>query len=708
MKYRWVNFTNFILVLLCVFVGVLVYHLFVVPQTREAARLLINILKPLSALLVTVLLFMVTRNIVKLYFARKRGAAGTRLQTKLVLSLLPLTVLPSVVFFFLSTRFLDDLLLDVTTESDEAKIVRSADAFVNEHFQQIQRLLSPHGGPLIERFKGNGVGSLQTYLDQFDIDGAEFYEQGVFQHRVIRNGFPQDKAPRFGQTARYFGPSDGEHPALVDHFTDGFLVARFPFRQEEITIHILASMDSEYTERYLFLRDTANYLHLAKVKTNQLLGLNRGIMLFTAIAVVFGGIWLGQVVSRRFMEGFNTVIEGAKQLSAGNFDTHLDLATGDEMEDVLHAFNAMTETLKSNRTELEEKAHDLSTLNAQLSGQIQYNQAILQQTSAGILSTDTENLVQTFNPAAKKILGIEGFRKGLVFPDLLSEKRHRMLKKLWQDFQDRKPRALFRQLELQNEDQVTYVAASMVPLEWEGSRFGNLIVLEDLTQLMTAQKIAAWQEVARRVAHEIKNPLTPIQLSIERIRRKALQNADDLKEAVASAHDTIMSETALLKNLVDEFSAFAKMPVPAKTETNLGDLVDNLFQAYEPVYPDVELVRELPERKLTLNCDPSQLRQVLSNLIHNAASASSPRGKITIKMSRAEEKIKINVLDEGIGIPESEQEKVFMPYYSKSPKGTGLGLAIVKRIVEDHGGEIRVTTNHPSGANFEITLPAQA
>lgn len=249
------------------------------------------------------------------------------------------------------------------------------------------------------------------------------------------------------------------------------------------------------------------------------------------------------------------------------------------------------------------------------------------------------------------------------------------------------------------------LAASIVPLIEDHVRFGSLLVLEDLTPLLSAQKLAAWREVAKRIAHEIKNPLTPIQLSIQRVQRKAQNQAADLMEAIASAHETIMGETQLLKNLVDEFSTFAKLPRPVKAPTDLNELVRNVCETYSKVYENREFQMEVPDQKTVLHCDRSQMRQVLSNLINNAAQATGDGEHIIVRLSASPAKIWLEVADKGRGIPPEERNKIFLPYYSKSPKGTGLGLAIVARIVRDHGGDIEVLEEAPKGTCFKMTFP---
>jgi two-component system nitrogen regulation sensor histidine kinase NtrY len=235
---------------------------------------------------------------------------------------------------------------------------------------------------------------------------------------------------------------------------------------------------------------------------------------------------------------------------------------------------------------------------------------------------------------------------------------------------------------------------------------GTLIMVEDLTELLRAQKAAAWREVARRIAHEIKNPLTPIQLSAQRLRKKVQDGADDLLQVVPEAAESIEREVGALKRLVDEFSRFARMPDLAPRRVALAELVDSvltLHQGQAGIRWQIDLDPAIGEVTL----DPEQIRRVLINLIDNAVAAMSGQGTIAISAREpvGDGTLRIEVADDGPGLPPADRAKVFSPYFSTKKRGTGLGLAIVHKIITDHGGTIRVEENEPAGIRFVIELP---
>jgi two-component system nitrogen regulation sensor histidine kinase NtrY len=256
--------------------------------------------------------------------------------------------------------------------------------------------------------------------------------------------------------------------------------------------------------------------------------------------------------------------------------------------------------------------------------------------------------------------------------------------------------------------ELTVAAAATRLVGTGGSYDGIVLVLDDVTPLIRAQKVAAWREVARRLAHEIKNPLTPIQLSAERMRRKLADLDAPRSELVHECTTTIIGEVEALKSLVDEFSQFARMPAPRAVPTDLHQLVNDSLSLYNGLFTDVTFERRFATALPQVRVDPEQMRRVLINLVDNAIEATNRTGTIVIETVHHpnDNLVRLVVSDDGPGIPEGEREKLFLPYYSTKRRGSGLGLAIVRRIVAEHGGSIEVTDNVPRGTRFTIELPA--
>ena len=266
--------------------------------------------------------------------------------------------------------------------------------------------------------------------------------------------------------------------------------------------------------------------------------------------------------------------------------------------------------------------------------------------------------------------------------------------------------SIHRDLVLQRDGETVQVAAYASPLgSGGGDVVGTLLMVEDLTELVRAQRSAAWREVARRIAHEIKNPLTPIQLAAQRLRKKFTEGSDDLDRVLPEATAAIEREVSALKHLVDEFSSFARMPEVAPQLVAFNEVVESVLALYKGLTEIRWEVNLDPEIGRSL-MDPQQMRRVLINLIDNAVAAMNGQGTIGIgARAAADNVIRIEVADSGPGIPPSDRDKMFEPYFSTKHRGTGLGLAIVHKVVTDHRGTIRVENNEPHGARFVIEIP---
>jgi len=264
------------------------------------------------------------------------------------------------------------------------------------------------------------------------------------------------------------------------------------------------------------------------------------------------------------------------------------------------------------------------------------------------------------------------------------------------------------EIALAREGQELHLAAVATALLGDtGASEGVVLVLDDVTPLIRAQKVAAWREVARRLAHEIKNPLTPIQLSAERLRRHFAGAAPQVKALVDECTTTIVGEVESLKGLVDEFSQFARMPSPRTVPTDLAQLITDTIALYNGIFTNVRIDQRFAAGVPLVRLDPEQVRRVMINLMDNAIEAMERRGQIVVEtqLDAANNVVRVFVADDGPGIPASEREKLFLPYYSTKRRGSGLGLAIVRRIIAEHGGSIDVGDNTPKGTRFTIELP---
>ena len=312
------------------------------------------------------------------------------------------------------------------------------------------------------------------------------------------------------------------------------------------------------------------------------------------------------------------------------------------------------------------------------------------------------------NSAASRLLGLDDRVSGQPASTVFGSPELKPLAGVMDEASRGREDALPQEVSITRGGREMHLAVMTTPLRREdGVSDGVVLVLEDVTPLIRAQKVAAWREVARRLAHEIKNPLTPIQLCAERMQRHFAGAPAQTRALVDECATTIVGEVESLKGLVDEFSQFARMPSPRAVPTDLHALLIDVFALYRGIFTAVELRPRFAPVLPKLSIDPEQIRRVLINLIDNAVEAMAQRGAIDVETHHlpAARLVRIVVADDGPGIPPEERDKLFLPHYSTKQRGSGLGLAIVRRIVAEHGGSVSVTDNVPRGTRFVIELP---
>jgi two-component system nitrogen regulation sensor histidine kinase NtrY len=427
------------------------------------------------------------------------------------------------------------------------------------------------------------------------------------------------------------------------------------------------------------------------------------------VLILFGASWFGFYVARGITVPIQRLAEGTEAIAQGNLNVRINVKAADEIGTLVDSFNRMTEDLSVSKSKLEEANISLRLSNLELDQRRAYTEAVVATIAAGVLSIDRTGLITTVNPSAERILGVWGHQ-------LRGRPVHEAFKELglnlFQEAYDRMLTDLRETLSLEGpmeiQGKLVTVGLNLSRMrDEEGKDLGFVLVFEDLTELIKAQKAAAWQEVAQRIAHEIKNPLTPIQLSAQRLQKKFLERSPDFDGIFEEAAQVIVNEVNSLKRMVDEFSKFARMPAPQMARTSIDEIIKEVVALYGSAHRDVEFLVELDESLPPLNLDHEQIKRVFVNLFDNAIQAMNQKGRLWVKSvyDTKRRRAIISVADEGHGIQMGDQDRLFTPYFSRKRTGTGLGLAIVHRIITDHEGQIRAANNQPKGAIFTIELP---
>jgi PAS domain S-box-containing protein len=379
----------------------------------------------------------------------------------------------------------------------------------------------------------------------------------------------------------------------------------------------------------------------------------------------------------------------------------------------------MAAELRTSRERIDESRRDLERKNLEVDARRRYIETILERVATGVISLDEEGRISTVNGAADRLLGLDASAVGRPAAAVLQRDDLSPLLPLV-EATSREAVGVVHEITLAREGREVHLAAAATVLTGEsGAREGAVLVLDDVTPLIRAQRVAAWRDVARRLAHEIKNPLTPIQLSAERLRRHFSSAPEQTMAFVSECTGAIIAEVEALKNLVDEFAQFARLRGPRLLRTDVNRLIDETLQLYAGILQagTVRIDRRLPPGLPAVRLDAEQMRQVLINLVDNALEAlggpaapprpggAAPTIVIATAHDRPNAVVRLTISDNGPGVSPADRDKLFMPYYSTKGRGSGLGLAIVRRIVVEHGGTIQVGPVQPSGTIFTIELP---
>ena len=442
------------------------------------------------------------------------------------------------------------------------------------------------------------------------------------------------------------------------------------------------------------------------------------ILLIITLLIIFFATWFGIHLAKNITVPIQQLAEGTSKVAKGELDFQIDITSDDEIAILVDSFNKMTYDLKDSRFQIGKANDDLKIKNIELEQRKRYMEIVLKNIATGVISLDNLDKISTINKSSEEILQIASddvINKGINDDDI--PEQFAKFKEIISEMSKKNIDSIERELSIKIDQKKITLLTNITKLNDEiGNYIGLVIVLDDLTELVKAQKVAAWREVARRIAHEIKNPLTPIQLSAQRLRRKY---KDILKDNVGVFDDctkTIIKQVGEMKNLVNEFSNFARMPAVNPSLNNLNKLIEEALSLYKNSIKDIKM-EFLPDKSLPLiNLDKEQMKRVIINLLKNSIasfdhgnSSAGNRNVITIETNydKIMKLAHMEVADNGRGIPSEIESKLFEPYFSTKKSGSGLGLAIVYTIITDHHGYVRIKKNYPKGTRVVIELPLE-
>lgn len=634
----------------------------------------------LTFLLMVTLGFMLFRTGVKLYIERRSNREGSRIKTKLVLGALALSFLPVFFLVLFSVHVLNrnlDKWFGRPVEMEHLTYVEMAEALKGELRAraglQAELLAARPETRAMLAAGAPAPGFLEPFCKEQNLAAAAI--------RVGRETPPLDVC---GSAAllRYPGGST----VVVDSpISYNGVVAGYVTIAPRVPVDIAARQRA--IEDY-----TRTYHRLAADRRN----FRTFYLLFLALItffILFVATWLALFLAKQISVPVAALLHGAEEVRKGNLKHRVDVRAIDELAGLVRGFNAMTRDLEASRSELEARRR--------------FTEAILESIPTGVISVASDGAIQRVNSALRQIFPEAAVSRAARLEDLFSREDTAEIKYLMK--RARRTGLASRQMDLRTGRGTLHLSVTVSALE-EKLTSGFVIVVEDTSELLRAQKSAAWHEVARRVAHEIKNPLTPIALSAERIARQLarLDAPADTRRILAECAEIIIREVESVKALVDEFSQFARFPAAQPVKSDLNEVVESALAVFSGRLDGIEMQVDLAPGLPPVSLDREQFKRVVVNLVDNAAEAMQDTlvKKLYLRTQPGPvDTVELVLADTGCGITPDEKEKLFLPYFSTKGRGTGLGLAIVSHILAEHHAQIRVEDNKPAGARFTIEIP---
>lgn len=739
-RQRRIRIAIIALILLVIFLTIIqTYIKGVGTPSPIASNILVFSLFNINIILLMLLIFFVFRNIVKLYFERKSQTIGAKFKSKLVTAFVGFSLIPAILLFVVASGLITNSIDNWFNEKIEESLENAQDVvdlYYNSliddaHLaaERFAKYLTNQGlinySPTRGLIEGKDPAFLQRELEKFradySVDALQIFNKDqemlayslrpdLQAHKdslLIRNTYRFVRRSLAGKT--------NTRITRVKILGEGITVRGFaPIRQGTaptpigavaVTYYIpqdIATKVSEITKT--FKEYTGLKILKGPIKSSYII-----TFLLITLLIIFSATWLGFYLAKGITIPIQKLAEATRYIARGNLKFNIDVDAKDEIGILVKSFNQMTRELKDSQVQIAQANEDLKQKNIELDQRRNYIETVLKNVAAGVISLDEEGRITTVNKSAERLLELDANTyRGKPYQEVLGPEEYGPILNFIQKANRYDQESLEDQVKLViGQKPLTLIIHASLMKDDGSNPLGIVLVFEDLTELIKAQKIAAWREIARGIAHEIKNPLTPIQLSAQRLKKKYMAKTTDLDETFNECVDTIINQVDDIRSLVDEFSRFARMPESQPKPEDLHKIIDEVIALYRASHKGIEIISSYDPQINTLEFDRDQIKRLLINLIENAIQAMNCQGKIyiTTRLLRETGFVQIDVADEGPGISPEDKDKLFFPYFSTKKGGTGLGLAIVNRIVEDHHGHIILRNRYPKGTVFSVHLP---
>ncbi|MCH2546271.1 MAG: PAS domain-containing sensor histidine kinase [Alphaproteobacteria bacterium] len=665
--------------------------------------------------LLLALIAVVAHRAYRLWLELRSGSVGSRLQMRIVVMFSLVTMIPTIMVagfsaFFLNAGIEAWFSERVNTGLEESVVV--AEAYLKEHRDIIKADVRSMVSELDREFYegSNTPNALSKILT------AQANLRGLVEAAIVQRG------QMLAHTNLTFALSfERLPPQAVDSAEQGNIVVIADDDKIRAVMKLRSMPDAFLVIGRLIDRAVVEHMENAQSAVNEYRAVRAQLsniqiqfsimFVLVALLLLLSAIWYGMFFAARLVVPISHLVEAAERVRAGDYATRVDEGPdNDELGTLGRAFNRMTNQLASQR-------RDLMKANRQLDNRRRFTEAVLSGVSAGVIALDSFGVITLNNRSSQQLLGLpaEEDMTGKAVNEILPE-----IEPIMREVAARPDRLQQADLTIQRNDKTLTLHARLAAQEFDGELESYILTFDDITPMVTAQRHAAWADVARRVAHEIKNPLTPIQLSAQRLKRKYLKQLDESEhENFAKYTDTIIRHVGDIGRMVEEFVGFARMPAPRFSREDMNDLISRAVFSEETAHPNVTYALELSEKPIFAEIDASQVRQVITNLVKNAAEAidahfandagdsESSNGHIVVACLQTDDVCLIEVKDNGIGFPGDQIHRLLEPYVTTRAKGTGLGLAIVKKIMEDHNGRVELENRPEGGALVRLVFPVE-
>jgi two-component system nitrogen regulation sensor histidine kinase NtrY len=694
------------------------------PKIPFASNLIVFFLFNLNLIVFLLLLVLLFRNLVKLSFERRHKIIGSRFKAKLVLTFLALSLVPGILIFLIASNFITTSIEGWFKPQVERPLDQAMEV-AQTYYQGLESTALRHGrymakvverdGLLAESKREALAGYLTEQQERLGVAAITIFNRDGQELVHVKNPVLA-KVPTRETNSEYVKQAlGGQEITTVHELDNGDMVqAMVPIRDADqavsgamvVAIHVPQRLEARLRNISQAFQE---YKQLRLLK-NPIKGIYILLFLLMTLIIVFSATWFGLYLARGITEPIQMLAEGTREVAAGNLNYKVEVRADDEIGILVDSFNRMTGDLAASKSKLEETYRDLQAKHGEMEERRRYTETVLEAVATGVVSLDPDGRVTTINGAAERLLGLDAVTvQGRSATRVFRSPEYVEIDALIQRMGRVREGMLDREVHLRRHGQAVALLASATALRGpDGGYVGMVLAFDDLTELLKAQRLAAWREVAQRIAHEIKNPLTPIQLSAERLRRRlSSDRSPEEKRLLEEATGTIIQEVDGLRQLVDEFSRFARMPALTPKPTDLARLLEGVVVLYRESHPSLS-IRSVFSDLPPIEVDPDQIKRAVLNLVDNAVEAVGGTGEVVVQTEWLPEahRARIVVADDGPGIAADDRDRLFVPYFSTKATGMGLGLPIVHQIVSDHGGTIRVEDNTPHGSRFVIELPA--